>query len=110
MTKARFLLLSSVLFSQLSYGQAQTRQIATIESRLIELRQTYTDSHPAVRQLQRQLQDLQTQGGAKNAQVSVPNQIAAIELQLAELQRTYTDNYPPIRQLQRQLQALRTTK
>jgi uncharacterized protein involved in exopolysaccharide biosynthesis len=137
MTQARALLLSSVLGSLVAFGQTPalenqtlspstsretvTCQIAIVETQLLEMRRTYTETHPEVRRLRGQLEVLQTQrvtvkalaterptASVSVSRETVVHQIAGIESQLVGLRRIYTDSHPDVRRLQGQLQVLRT--
>jgi capsule polysaccharide export protein KpsE/RkpR len=94
------------------------RQIAVIESQLLELRKVYTENYPGVRRLEIQLQVLRTQHDVPSkiddpaalvseSKGTLTRQIAVIESHLIELRKVYTENYPDIRRLETQLQTLR---
>ena len=145
MTRVRGLLLSVIpaLFLLPAYAQnpgiqnqtaslslpseTAMRQIAIIESQLIELRKVYTENHPVVRRLAIQLQELRTRRGAvttlgtdapatsgsgsvslETVTREITAQTAVLEVQLVELRKVYSENHPDIRKLETLVQMLRT--
>jgi uncharacterized protein involved in exopolysaccharide biosynthesis len=90
-------------------------EIARVESRLVELRNTYTEQHPDVVSLRDQLESLRAKLTAlQNQQTStaadLSKHIADIESRLVELQRTYTVHHPDVLSLRDELQRLRAQR
>jgi uncharacterized protein involved in exopolysaccharide biosynthesis len=66
----------------------------------------YSDSHPDVRRLRREIESLQSQAGPQGAAADREAALAGLQAQLEQLQQRYSDEHPDVVKLKRSRAAL----